>query len=256
MAAYLIMNNFSSNFSQANQTANEIFLSETLEQFIQFSSQDWIKTANQHINEHDAFFVALSGGSTPLKIFSQIVKEKQRLEDPTKIFLFWGDERLVPPTSSDSNYGQAMRILSELSIPEKNIFRIQTEYENCAEMYQEKILSTIPNASFDLVMLGMGSDGHTLSLFPQTSALSETHRLVIKNAVPQLNTERITLTLPAVKKAKRCVVYVQGSNKKPVLEKILSAPSQTNLFPIELVSKAASQLFWIIAPDSYKNTNL
>lgn len=231
---------------------HDLLLTKTFDQFVQFSYRDWIATANQSIKKHNAFYVALSGGSTPLKIFEELVKHRDQLVDPSKIFLFWGDERCVPPSSPESNYGQAMQILNALAIPESNIFRMQAELENGADQYQQQILARVPHGSFDMIMLGMGADGHTLSLFPQTQALSETHLLVVKNHVPQSNSDRITFTLPLVKRAQRCVVYIQGKNKQHVLEEIFSSTSRDNCYPIEQVHQVLPYLLWVLAPDTYE----
>ncbi|WP_041468085.1 6-phosphogluconolactonase [Chlamydia felis] len=231
---------------------NKLLLTKKPELFIDLASKDWIASANKSIRQQGAFYVALSGGRTPLEIFKDIVTNKEKLSDPTKIFLFWGDERNVPHTSSESNYGQAMSILRELDIPEEQIFRMETENPNGARKYQNLIESTVPEVSFDMVMLGLGEDGHTLSLFPNTQALNEHERLVVFNEVPQLETERMTLTLPVVHKAKHVVVYVQGENKKAIVKSIFfPEDKKAQSYPIELIGQARTPLFWILAADAY-----
>lgn len=230
---------------------NRVFLGKTFEHFIDFACQDWIQTANKNIIEKGVFYVALSGGKTPLKIFEKLIERQSELIDSSKIFLFWGDERCVPPTSSESNYGQAMQILNKLAIPQEHIFRIETEYADCDKKYEKTILSIVPDASFDMIMLGMGADGHTLSLFSLTPGLLNTKQLVIKNPVPQLNTTRITFTSLMLDKAKRSVVYVQGNNKKTILQEIFFIKNRSKFYPIEKATSKCCPLFWILSSDVY-----
>lgn len=232
-------------------TRNKIFLAKTPEEFINFSYKDWIQAANTCIQKKGSFYVALSGGNTPLKIFEQLVKHQSELIDQSKIFLFWGDERCVLPTDRDSNYGQAMQILNQLNVPKQHLFRIEAEDANCAEKYQQQILSTVPNLTFDMIMLGMGNDGHTLSLFPDTPALLENKQLVVLNPVPQLNTKRITLTSLVVNKANRLVVYIQGEHKKKILHEILFENNRSIRYPIEQVTDKSNQIFWILSPETF-----
>ncbi|WP_348664088.1 6-phosphogluconolactonase [Chlamydia vaughanii] len=234
-----------------NET-NKLLLIKKTELFIDLASKDWIATANKSIKQSGAFYIALSGGRTPLAIFQEVVKNKEKLSDPSKIFLFWGDERKVPHTSAESNYGQAMSILRDLSIPEEQIFRMEVENPEGASKYQEIIESIVPNSSFDMIMLGLGEDGHTLSLFPNTQALQEKERLVVFNEVPQLATERMTLTIPAVDKAKHVVVYVQGEKKKDIVKKLFFPKERVaSPYPIELLGRSHTPLFWILASDAY-----
>lgn len=230
---------------------NKLLLIKQAELFIDLASKDWIATANKSIQQRGAFFVALSGGNTPLAIFREIVKNKDKLLDLSKIFLFWGDERTVPITSSESNYGQAMSILAELHLPEEHIFRMQVEEAHGDEMYQQTIETVVPDASFDMVMLGMGEDGHTLSLFPDTEGIHEQERLVMFNDVPQLQARRMTITLPLVHRAKHVVAYVQGENKREVIKNLFSNV-QSPSYPIASVGTAHAPLFWILAPDAYR----
>ncbi|AHK63216.1 6-phosphogluconolactonase [Chlamydia avium] len=232
---------------------HKILLTKKRELFIDLASQDWIITANKSIQQNNAFYVALSGGSTPLAIFENIIENKEKLLYPSRIFLFWGDERNVPPTSKDSNYGQAMSLLGELNIPEDHVFRMPVEDPEGDSKYQEIIETVIPQASFDMIMLGVGEDGHTLSLFPNTQAVQENTRLVVFNDVPQLNTKRMTLTLPIVRKAKHIVVYVQGENKKKIIKTLFSqSRDRVSPYPIEMISQGESPLFWILSPDAYE----
>ncbi|EPP35295.1 6-phosphogluconolactonase [Chlamydia ibidis] len=235
-------------------SSNKLLLTKSSDLFFDVAVKDWIATANKAIRDHDGFYVALSGGSTPLEIFRRIVARQDTIIDAKKIFLFWGDERSVPVTSTDSNYGLAMAILKDLQIPEENIFRMKTEIPFGATDYQDTIKNVVPDASFDMIMLGVGEDGHTLSLFPNTPALKEEISWVVMNPVLQLGVERMTLTLPIVARSKHRVVYLKGENKREIVKALFLALDKTReLYPIELLGTQASPLFWILAPDTYNS---
>ncbi|SPN73388.1 6-phosphogluconolactonase,glucosamine-6-phosphatedeaminase,6-phosphogluconolactonase,Glucosamine-6-phosphateisomerases/6-phosphogluconolactonase [Chlamydia serpentis] len=236
---------------------NKLLLTKQPALFIELASKDWIASANRAIKQRGAFYVALSGGNTPLNIYKDIVINKDKLTDTNKIFLFWGDERSVPTTSFESNYGQAMSILYDLNIPDEQIFRMETETSEGAKKYEELIKNKVPESSFDMIMLGLGEDGHTLSLFPDTQALENEDDLVVFNDVPQLEaTIRMTLTLPCVHKSKHVVVYVQGENKKPIVKNILfSQERKGKPYPIERIGRNRSPLFWILSPECYDTTD-
>lgn len=145
-----------------------------------------------------------------------------------------------------------MSILQDLRIPEEQIFRMEIENPEGAEKYQDIIERTVPDTSFDMIMLGIGQDGHTLSLFPNTEALKEKERLIVFQRVPQLDTERMTFTLPLAYRAKHIVVYVQGENKKDIVRSIFfPSDKQREAYPIELIGQEKTPLFWILAPDTY-----
>ncbi len=191
--------------------ANRMLIAESQEDFLQIACYDWISTANKAIQKRGAFYVALSGGKTPLQIFQEIVKKRAAISDCSKIFVFWGDERASEDTEAGSNYLKAMDILKWLRIPDTQIFRMDTANPKGDEIYENLIREHLPDTIFDMVMLGVGEDGHTLSLFPGTAALEEKDRLVVFNEVPQLQTRRMTLTFPIVRQARHLVAYIQGT---------------------------------------------
>ncbi|MEG0036957.1 MAG: 6-phosphogluconolactonase [Victivallaceae bacterium] len=240
---------------------NKIFLTDDYTEFLHLTAADWITEARYSCNDKNSFFVALSGGRTPLEIFKNIVKEKEFLPPPEKIFLFWSDERNVPDDHSDSNYGNAMNELSNLNIPENNIFRMnmQDTPEQSAIAYNEIIKRKVPDRTFDLVMLGIGTDGHIASLFPGTKALEEREKDVVANFVPFLNTERITLTLPCITRARQVVIYVSGADKKDILkrlfEKTITEPENVVL-PAKLLNHSHSPVKWFINKDAYDTNTL
>ena len=134
-----------------------------------FAVANWLDIADASIADHDFFAVALSGGSTPKKIFQYLAQMPERL-DWSKVYLFWGDERSVPPNDPDSNYRMAIEEsgLGKLPIPKNHIFRMKAEedIEANARAYEQIIREKLGPHPFDLIMLGMGDDGHTASLFP------------------------------------------------------------------------------------------
>ncbi|WP_201456939.1 6-phosphogluconolactonase [Chlamydia sp. 17-3921] len=230
----------------------KILLAKKEALFVDLACKDWIASANKSIKSRGAFYVALSGGSTPQAIYREIVQNKKKLLDTRKIFLFWGDERNVSTISAESNYGQAMSILRELNIPEEQIFRMKVESPDGARQYQSTIESVVPECRFDMIMFGIGEDGHTLSLFPNTSALEEKKRLVVFNEVHQLETTRMTLTFPCVQQGRHLVVYVSGANKKDIVKTLLfSKDKESENFPIERIGTPRTPLFWILSPDTF-----
>ena len=193
------------------------------EETLQYCIDHFIEIANHAIQTRDAFHVALSGGSTPKALFQKLASPPFAKEiDWSKVRIYWSDERCVPKDHPDSNYKMAMDAgLSSLNIQKEHIFRMEGELDpqEAAERYQ-KILPE----RFDLIMLGMGDDGHTASLFPNTKALDEKTHLVAANEVPQKETWRLTLTYPCLDKARQIVIYVLGSAKAEIFKKVSTTP--------------------------------
>ncbi len=225
---------------------NNIIIFSNYDLFIKDAAKNWIKLCNTYIKKKGNFFVALSGGSTPQKIYKEIVNQKNTILDTSKIFLFWSDERCVSPTDIQSNYFNSISILSQLKIPEKNIFSMPAEHasELEAKNYEHTIKSIIPKSSFDLIMLGIGEDGHTASLFPHTQALKELNKLVVINNVPQKNVQRMTLTYPCLKKAKNIYIYVSGENKSSIITELFI--NKKIEYPISFVFSNSTKNTWFI----------
>lgn len=202
---------------------------------------------------HGYFAVALSGGSTPKAIFQALAKPPHSTEiDWTKVLLFWGDERNVAPTDSESNFRMAIEAgFKNLPIPHEHIFRMKAEddLEKHAEEYERQIKETLQGRPFDLVMLGVGEDGHTASLFPGTAALDEKTRFVVANHVPQKDTWRMTLTFPLINKAKNIALYVIGKNKEKMVSEVF-LKEHTPPFPVSLIGTSANKALWILDTDA------
>jgi 6-phosphogluconolactonase len=202
------------------------------------------------IAAHDKFTVALSGGNTPKRFFellstpafSQNINWK-------KVFIFFSDERYVPHTDDESNFKMAKQsLLDHISIPKKNIFAIPTGSTPAKDalVYEASVKNITGDAkfAFDLILLGMGADGHTASLFPGTEILDEKKRLVKENFLKDKNIYRISFTLPLLNRAKQILLLVNGKEKEPVLKKIAANRNTKNPFPVQLLK---GDITWMIA---------
>jgi 6-phosphogluconolactonase len=217
------------------------------EQTLIFCADHFLQVYQESLAEHGSFSVALSGGSTPKALFSLLTKEPYTLKfDWSKVFLFWSDERSVAPDDPDSNYHMAMQAgFSGVPLPENHIHRMVAEenIEQNALKYEALIRDHLKGRGFDLIMLGMGEDGHTASLFPGTKGLKTTGRLVIANYVPQKNTWRMTLTFECINHARHIAIYVLGKSKQKMLKESLS---RKGLYPIENIGTEQSKALWIV----------
>ena len=224
---------------------------------IRFAVEHWIQCAQNAIKDHGFFTVALSGGSTPKKIFQLLSTEYKDALDWNKVFLFWSDERSVLPSDPESNYHMAMTEggLSTLPIDKGHIFRMvaESDMEKNAKSYSKLIQKHVKNESFDLIMLGMGDDGHTASLFPNTEALNVKGKLVTPNHVCQKDTWRMTFTFELINKARNICIYVLGANKAEILASVLLSPLQKEKYPSGNVGTKDHPACWIIDDDASKN---
>ena len=220
-----------------------------------FAVEHFINCAKEALADHGFFAVALSGGSTPKAIFETLSKDPYPSEiDWTKVLVFWSDERSVKPTDTESNFKMAFTAgLKKLSIPSNQIFRMQAEsdIEENAKTYEKNIRKMLKGRPFDLIMLGMGEDGHTASLFPGTQALEETEKLVVANHVPQQKTMRMTLTYPCINEALNIVIYVLGKNKEEMVNKVF-LETHSPPFPISLVGTKTNKALFVLDSDAGK----
>jgi 6-phosphogluconolactonase len=161
------------------------------------------------------------------------------------VFLFWSDERAVPLNHPDSNYHMAMEYFGKLPIPPTQIFRMEAE-KGKAKEYEEKIERYVGKKHlFDLVMLGVGEDGHTASLFPETSALLEEEKLVVMNDIPSKNTKRMTFTFPCIQGSRIIAIYALGAAKQDIVAKVLHAPI-ISPYPASRLGTAERPALWIL----------
>ena len=199
------------------------------------------------------FSVALAGGSTPRRLYQLLADAPYREQvDWTHVEFFFGDERTVPPDHVDSNFRMANEaLLAQLDLPDRQIHRMAGERDDidaAAAAYANeigKVLGGTPPA-FDLVLLGMGRDGHTASLFPGTAALFERRRWVVPNLVPQLDTRRLTLTVPILNHASCLLFLVAGAEKREALAAVLEGPRDPERFPSQLVRPEHGELLWLV----------
>lgn len=196
-----------------------------LEELNQAAAQCWQRSCEQAVAERGFFSIALAGGSTPKKLYQLMAQQyKQALNWPAH-HVFFGDERSVPLDHVDSNYAMAKQNLLQ-QVPVKHVYPMVTDplqMPQAAQNYQQQLHQLFPEAttpSLDLVLLGMGDDGHTASLFPGTKVLNEQERWVAEVFVEKLNTWRLTLTYPLIKAAKQVLFLVTGENKADVLAQI------------------------------------
>jgi 6-phosphogluconolactonase len=221
---------------------------------LQFCVDHFIESCQAAILQHGAFYVALSGGSTPQALFTLLTHAPYSSQiNWQKVHLFWSDERSVPKDHIDSNFHMAMKAgFAEVPIPPEQIHRMKAEadIEKEALSYEELLRLKLPGGRFDYLMLGMGEDGHTASLFPETKALSETTRWVIANYVPQKNTWRMTLSFSCINAANHIVLYVLGKSKQEKLLEIFS--SKSPLYPVEHVGTRANKALWITDTEAAK----
>jgi len=201
------------------------------------------------------FTVALSGGSTPRGLFEDLAATKSGTLPWDKMFFFWGDERHVPPDDPQSNYRMAQEaLLSKVPVPAANVFRIPAEdsdaslaaasYEATLRKFFQLGNGQLPR--FDLILLGMGPDGHTASLFPETKALTETSHLVVANWVEKLHTYRITLTAPVLNAAREVDFLIAGHDKADAVREVLEGSGSPELYPSKLVKPTDGKLLFIM----------
>jgi 6-phosphogluconolactonase len=207
------------------------------------------------------FRVALAGGKTPEGVYSRLADTGLlRSKVPWELVqVFWGDERHVPPDHPESNYRMARQaLLDRVPIDSSHVWRIKGEYEDAvraADEYERDlrgVFEIAPGAfpRFDLVLLGMGADGHTASLFPATAALSEREHLAVANHVKRLHTDRITLTVPVLNNAREVAFFVGGADKADALKAVLEGPYLPEQFPSQLIRPENGRLRWIVDPDA------
>lgn len=236
----------------AEVAANRVVVANVA-QLNRAGATEFIRAGLEAITSHGRFAVALAGGNTPRGVYSLIADEFRDALPWQKVFVFFGDERHVPPDHSDSNYRMANEsLLSRLPVPSENIFRIEAELpaEEAATRYEQRLRSFFAIQDeewprFDLILLGMGNDGHTASLFPGTKALSEDKKWVVANHVERLQTDRITLTFPVLNHAAEVVFLIAGDTKAAVLSQIFRSPDSAQ-FAIQSVRPLNGRVVWIM----------
>lgn len=241
---------------QSYDERHDLVIARDTEAAIAFAVEQFIEIAQEAIQRHGSFAVALSGGSTPKAIYEALaLPENSSRIDWKRVMLFWSDERAVSKDSPESNYRMAMSAGFEtLPIPPENIHRMEADndIEESAKVYDKLIGATVPQKKFDLVMLGMGDDGHTASLFPKTHGLHTNERLAIANYIPQKNTWRMTLTYDCINSAHNIVVYVLGKGKAAMLKSVIAVNSHydPDTYPIQRIGTPSNKALFVLDKDA------
>lgn len=229
------------------QTPAELFLA---------ASKEWASLAQKAVKNNGKFTVALSGGSTPKNLFKLLAALPPGEIPWEQVYFFFGDERHVPPDDAESNFRMANEsLLSKIHARPENVFRVQAELdaETAARNYEDQLIKFFnlqPGQfpRFDLIMLGLGPDGHTASLFPGTKGLSETRRMVIANWVEKFNAFRITFTYPVLNAASCVMFMATGADKADAVRRVIEDRKQGP--PAGGVSPTDGKLLWFLDRDA------
>jgi 6-phosphogluconolactonase len=227
----------------------------------QTAAAEFLEAASDSIREKGSFSIALAGGSTPKALYGLLASNPllQAKVPWGKIQFFFGDERHVPPDHPESNFRMAKEaMLVKAPIDSRQVHRIKGEKREAAEAameYEDDLRASFGLAAdqlpgFDLVLLGMGPEGHTASLFPGTKALKEERRLVVSNWVGKLYTDRITFTPPVLNNAARVIFMVHGEEKAPALKAVLEGPYEPEQLPAQLIRPKLGKVLWLVDPSA------
>lgn len=217
---------------------------ETAEQMAVGAVEYIIRSAKKAIEMNGRFSIALSGGNTPGATYALLAQERYATQIAwEKTFVFWGDERCVPENDPENNSFNALEILlSKVPIPDENIFAVPVQLSPAAAatQYEDSINNFFSPGKprFDLILLGMGANGHTASLFPHTPILSEKKRLVKEVFVKELNSHRISFTAPLINAAKDILFLADAKGKEEMLRTILHGNYEPEIYPAQLIKAA------------------
>lgn len=232
-----------------------------LEEASRAAANEVVTVLQRAIFERDRATLALSGGSTPKRLYELLAGDPFRGKvDWPKVHFFWGDERPVPPDHPQSNYRMAKEaLLGPLQIADDHIHRLKGEERDrnaAAEAYQNEIAAVLGVSAIgeppvlDVTLLGLGEDGHTASLFPATPALLETQQWVVNNPVLKLDCDRLTMTPMLINRSANIFFLVSGSQKAKPLAAVLEGPVDTQRLPAQLIRPARGKLIWFVDKDA------
>jgi 6-phosphogluconolactonase len=231
----------------------EIRIFNNLDDLSRAAADLFVEQAKQSIAERDRFLVALNGGNTPTRLFQLLVADYREKVDWSKVYIFWGDERCVPPTEAGSSYGQARDILlSHVLIPDSNIQRIKGELspEEASKDYSLTLRSfaapPLEWPRFDLVYLGMGEDGHTASLFPGSPVDIPEPTIPVTAHYQDRPANRVTLTPTVFNTAHMIVFMAVGENKANTLAEVLSDSYNPAKYPAQRIDPKEGRLIWLV----------
>jgi 6-phosphogluconolactonase len=220
------------------------------------AAEYFVARCREAVEERGAFTIALSGGSTPRLLFALLADLDQPFREQiawARIHFFWSDERHVPPDHPDSNYRMANEaMLSQVPVTKENIHRVPSENPNATQVaseYEQTLVKTTQQSlpRMDLILLGLGPDGHTASIFPGSDVLHETKRLVAAPWVEKFHTYRITMTPPLLNNGASVVFLVSGSEKATIVKEALQGPEK---YPAQAVKPTNGELLWMLDEDA------
>ena len=223
------------------------------------AAETFIRTAKEAVQERGKFIVALTGGSSPKQLYQLLANSPYREQIPWEhTFVFWGDERWVPLTDERSNFKMAHdTLLNQVPVPEEQIFPMwgKQKPEVFARQYQERLRKYLDkeNSRFDLILLGMGDDGHTASLFPGTAVLEEKVRWVEAYYLEPQDMYRITLTAPIINQARQIIFLTFGEKKAPALSEVLEGERNPEKYPAQLIQPQNGEILWLVDEAATQN---
>ena len=231
----------------------QLHIFDDASQVARAAADRFVKFGLEAIEGAGKYSVALAGGSTPKRAYQLLASDEYKTQiDWSKVHIFFGDERCVSPEDPQSNYRMANEaMLSRVSIPPQNVHRIRGlgDAVSNAGLYEDELRTYFNDADwprFDLVFLGMGDDGHTASLFPDSPALYETEALVSANWIAKFDAYRITLTAPAINHAAHIAFLVTGENKAKRLAEIVNSVHLPKRLPVQLINPVNGSLEWLV----------
>ncbi len=218
------------------------------------AAQYVVRLAAEAIVIHGRFTIALSGGTTPKKLYALLGNEPYRNQiDWTRVEIFWSDERCVPPESEESNYLLAQQVLlSKIPVAASQIHRMpadEADRDAASAAYTDemrRVFATSGTPNFDLIQLGMGPEGHTASLFPHQASLHEQQRLVMPVTVPKPPPPRLTFTPPILNAARHVLFLVTGSEKADAVHAVLEGEYNPNEYPAQIVRPTNGEVVWML----------
>lgn len=229
----------------------ELEIYDTPDELAEATARFIVQTVQAAIDARGRCTLAFTGGKTPELLYNRLAEAYRADIDWRYVHAYWGDERPVPPDDPDSNYGMAERtLLRHVSIPADQIYRMKGELppEEAMQEYNEILHQTLPdNGALDLLLLGMGDDGHCASLFPHTEALHEKTRWAVPNPVEKLGQTRLTMTYPILNAASIVLFMVSGEKKADILKTVLEGPHDPFMWPSQGVMPEGRLLWWVDA---------
>ncbi len=226
----------------------KLLVYETPEGLAEAAARDFASRAQEAIDERGRFAVVLAGGSTPEATYETLARDYADRLDWSKVHVFFGDERTVHPEHEASNYRMVREtLLSRVRVGSVHRMRCELPPDEAAADYEERLrefFETVGVPAFDLILLGLGEDGHTASLFPETSALDVTDRWVVVNPVLKLETSRLTLTIPVINAARAVIFLVAGEDKAEALRAVLEGDADPRAYPARFI-RPEGELVWM-----------